>query len=82
MAPSLSGRTARRRHFRVCVPDWRPVTIADKGAAARHHDGREVEIMPYEFSEQGLMVRNSVRQFMDDVIFPNEETYTRLYSTD
>ncbi len=31
--------------------------------------------MPYEFSEQGLMVRNSVRQFMDDVIFPNEETY-------
>ncbi|MGO8876635.1 MAG: acyl-CoA dehydrogenase family protein [Acidimicrobiales bacterium] len=31
--------------------------------------------MPYEFSKQGLQVGGSVRQFMDDVIFPNEETY-------
>jgi acyl-CoA dehydrogenase len=31
--------------------------------------------MPYEFSEQGLRIRESVRHFMDEVIFPSEETF-------
>jgi acyl-CoA dehydrogenase len=31
--------------------------------------------MPYEFSKQGVLVSDSVRHFMDDVIFPNEQTY-------
>ena len=33
------------------------------------------QTMPYEFSKQGVLVSDSVRHFMDDVIFPNEETY-------
>ncbi len=31
--------------------------------------------MPYEFSEQGVRIRESVRHFMDEVVFPSEETY-------
>jgi acyl-CoA dehydrogenase len=31
--------------------------------------------MPYEFTKQGLEVQESVRQFMEHVIYPNEETY-------
>jgi acyl-CoA dehydrogenase len=31
--------------------------------------------MPYEFTAQGLKVQESVREFMDQTIYPNEETY-------
>jgi acyl-CoA dehydrogenase len=31
--------------------------------------------MPYEFTEKGLEVQESVRQFMENVIYPNEATY-------
>jgi acyl-CoA dehydrogenase len=31
--------------------------------------------MPYEFTTQGLEVQESVRQFIDQTIYPNEETY-------
>jgi acyl-CoA dehydrogenase len=31
--------------------------------------------MPYEFTARGLEVQESVRQFMDSVIYPHEETY-------
>ncbi|MHB1986563.1 MAG: acyl-CoA dehydrogenase family protein [Acidimicrobiales bacterium] len=31
--------------------------------------------MPYEFTNNGLAIRDSVQRFMDDVVFPNEETY-------
>ncbi|MHB8244224.1 MAG: acyl-CoA dehydrogenase family protein [Acidimicrobiales bacterium] len=31
--------------------------------------------MPYEFTNQGLAIRDSVQRFMDDIVFPNEETY-------
>jgi acyl-CoA dehydrogenase len=31
--------------------------------------------MPYEFTTRGLEVQESVRQFIDDTIYPNEETY-------
>jgi acyl-CoA dehydrogenase len=35
--------------------------------------------MPYEFTKKGLEVQESVRQFMDNVIYPNEEAfYTQL----
>jgi acyl-CoA dehydrogenase len=33
--------------------------------------------MPYEFTTRGLEVQESVRQFIDDTIDPNEETYYR-----
>jgi acyl-CoA dehydrogenase len=33
--------------------------------------------VPYEFTKQGLEVQESVRQFMDETIAPNEETYYR-----
>jgi acyl-CoA dehydrogenase len=33
--------------------------------------------MPYEFTPRGLEVQESVRQFIDDTIYPNEETYYR-----
>src|ERR1700689_1904812 len=33
--------------------------------------------MPYEFTTRGLAVQESVRQFIDDTIYPNEETYYR-----
>jgi len=32
-------------------------------------------IMPYEFSDRGLAIQESVRRFVDDVIVPHEETY-------
>jgi acyl-CoA dehydrogenase len=31
--------------------------------------------MPYEFTKRGLEVQESVREFMDSVIYPHEETY-------
>jgi acyl-CoA dehydrogenase len=31
--------------------------------------------MPYEFTKQGIEVQESVRQFMEHVIYPNEATY-------
>jgi acyl-CoA dehydrogenase len=31
--------------------------------------------MPYEFTTQGLEMQESVRQFIDQTIYPNEETY-------
>jgi acyl-CoA dehydrogenase len=31
--------------------------------------------MPYEFTKQGLEVQESVRQFLDQTVYPNEETY-------
>jgi acyl-CoA dehydrogenase len=31
--------------------------------------------MPYEFTKQGLEVQESVRQFIDQTVYPNEETY-------
>jgi acyl-CoA dehydrogenase len=31
--------------------------------------------MPYEFTRRGLEVQESVREFMDTVIYPHEETY-------
>lgn len=31
--------------------------------------------MPYEFTQKGREVQESVRQFMDGVIYPNEQTY-------
>jgi acyl-CoA dehydrogenase len=31
--------------------------------------------MPYEFTTRGLEVQESVRQFIDDTIYPNEEIY-------
>ena len=31
--------------------------------------------MPYQFSDQGLAVQETVRSFMDDQIYPNEEVY-------
>ena len=31
--------------------------------------------MPYEFTPQGLEVQESVKRFMESVIYPNEETY-------
>jgi acyl-CoA dehydrogenase len=31
--------------------------------------------MPYEFTRKGLEVQESVRQFMDEVIYPSEDTY-------
>lgn len=36
--------------------------------------------MPYEFSSQGLEIQESVRQFMNQVIYPNEEAYYREVS--
>jgi acyl-CoA dehydrogenase len=33
--------------------------------------------MPYEFTARGLEVQESVRQFIDDTIYPNEATYYR-----
>jgi len=32
-------------------------------------------MMPYEFTERGLAVQQSVRRFMDDVVYPSEDTY-------
>ena len=34
-------------------------------------------MMPYGFSEQGLAVQESVRRFMDELVYPNEERYHR-----
>src|SRR5579884_345574 len=31
--------------------------------------------MPYQFSEQGLAIQDTVRRFMDDQVYPNEERY-------
>jgi len=31
--------------------------------------------MPYEFSDRGLAIQESVRRFVDDVVVPHEETY-------
>jgi acyl-CoA dehydrogenase len=33
--------------------------------------------MPYEFSDKGLEVQESVRQFMDSIVYDSEETYFR-----
>jgi hypothetical protein len=37
--------------------------------------------MPYQFSPQGLAVQESVKRFMDDFIYPNEERYYSEAST-